>query len=50
MRTLHQPDLSHFREAEQSVSVGDTPILFGVLLCCFTFATVFVSLGFGLPG
>ena len=44
-------DLSHFREPETvGVGAGDTSILFGVLLCCFTFATVFVSLGWGLPG
>lgn len=49
MRSLYR-DLSHFREPE---TVGDrvcnTSILFGVLLCCFAFATVFVSLGWGLP-
>lgn len=50
MLTFQQPDLSHFREPETvGVGAGDTSILFGVLLCCFTFATVFVSLGWGLP-
>lgn len=49
MRTLHQPDLSTFPDPEP-VSVGDISLLFGVLLCCFVFATVFCSLWMGVPG
>ena len=28
---------------------GETSPLFGALLCCFVFAVVFVSLGWGFP-
>ena len=50
MRTLHQPDLAHHRASDPApVSVGDTSLLFGALLCAFMFGVTFCSLWMGVP-
>jgi len=43
----YQPDLSHFREAEQSVSVGDTlvDLISGIIVMLFV-----IAVGFWLGG
>lgn len=47
MRSLQQPDLSHFREAEQNVSLGDTiaGVLSGLTIMLFVIAVGFWTAG-----